>query len=234
MNRSAAVANGIIRDFTTDVVKWSEADDIALEEAGQSDAAEQHLIHLALLRRVRDILNERDSSHPLPRGLKHKALMMVGNETDKHMSQAAFDLERLCQSKQELLDLNAKAYVSGAIGNLNQKKLKKSDAELKSYLKAFTPKEGYNQSDPRLLIVNNKLREGFDYAGVSVVCISRVLDAYSPDFEQFMGRAVRTFGDLEPAELTAVLIYHSQEDLGDQYAKYKHDKNYMSPTDTPT
>jgi len=228
MKRSTAVENNIIRDFTKDVVRWTEADDAALEEGGQTDAAEQHLIHLALLKKIKNVLDERDLSHPLPDGLKHKALMMVGNETDKHMSRAAYDLETLCQRTEELRDLNAKAYVSGCIGySSNDKKQKKSDIQLKGYLNAFTRKEGFEPSDPRLLIVNNKLREGFDYAGVSVVCISRAMDAYSPDFEQFMGRAVRRFGESEPAGLTAVLIYHDQEELGEQYTKYKEDKNYM-------
>jgi len=95
---------------------------------------------------------------------------------------------------------------------------------------AFKRPNGQKESpsDPRVLLVNNMLREGFDFNSISVVGISRILQTDGPAFEQFLGRCVRIVrGGKEPKGLTAKFVWHVYDNLQGQFDTYKQDRKVM-------
>lgn len=264
LKRTTAVALDIIRDVDEIPIKFDDAEEM---EKGHED----FLKLKSLMKRVKLTLGEHDDEFPLPEGRKHKALVMVGGITGLNPSAVAHKLEDDCKKDSDLSALCARAYCTGSPGE-NEKGSSKSELdwimqlyknydELKRKQEAASVAPPPNKKkktakktataerpaplpdEPRVLIVNNMLREGFDFAAVSVVAIGKSFDAEdTPVFEQFIGRAVRRFrpirapnGSLKSQEpvskvdgkkLTAKLIHHSYDQLGGLFKTFKDDKTY--------
>ena len=251
LTRTEAVRRGIIRDVRSIFISFTAADEKAIDDAGvmtddddeddvneMSDAKqdddvgledydsgdesearinqmEQRMKNLSVLREVRRLLLEHDQQYPLPDGRKHKGLVMVNVP-----SSVAHQLQR--DARSQFPDIYARGYYTGT--DLRGRKMTKS--KLTKILNTFRRLNGEveRDHDPRILIVNNMLREGFDFASVSVVGISRSFDGDGPTFEQFLGRSVRTFREREPRGLTAKFVWHTYDQLGPYFTKYRSDR----------
>ena len=216
--RSVAVSRHIIRDVAPIRVGFSIAEEKTIddfEDEDEADAMEQRLKHLCVLRGVQEALNHHDQLFRLPGGRRHKALIMV-NGLSKDADQLEID------ARQKLPDLHARGFFTGE--KVDGGRISKS--QLKAIMQTFKRRDDDPElpDDPRVLIVNAMLKEGFDFSSVSVIGISRSFVGDGPSFEQFLGRGVRRFRGGEPEGFTAKFVYHAFDDLEAYFNRYMLDR----------
>ncbi len=231
LHRSVAVNRFIIRNIEAVIVPSSATEQTPQEVNTRNPPTDSLSKRISLMHAIRDTLQQHDAKFPLPEGRRHKALVMVGKDHDRHPSAVADELEKECRKDPLLQDLHARGYYSGS--NLAGKQMTSKGLEkiFASFKRAgtSTPLQSSPEkdTDPRVLIVNDMLREGFDFASVSVIGISRIINIDSPTFEQFLGRAVRKYGGQEPDGLSAKFVSHESDGLSPLFARYLEDRTYF-------
>ena len=209
--RSQAVERKIIRDCVPHPIDFDAAEQKeydSLNGNAPDVSLNRYLVCLkALMRRIMAELDRREIEQPLP-DFAHRALVVV-----EKPSTNANALELLCSTDAALQGLRAAAFHSG-----------KAEHTRANLLRLFGSSKAANiQNAPRVLIVVEMLREGYDNASISIVGIGRQLSAVGPAFEQFVGRAVRRSAG-EPDGLNAGIFWHRAHDCQQLYNQYKDDR----------
>jgi superfamily II DNA or RNA helicase len=157
--------------------------------------------------RISAELDRRDRDEPLPL-YPHRALVMVSKPNLR-----ATELERICQQDPRLQGLRAAAFHSDVLPYVRD-----------NLLDAFgSLREDRVADAPRMLIVVEMLREGYDNPSISIVGVGRKLSGKGPTFEQFVGRAVRLI-EGKPRTVTAAVFWHRVDDCQLSFDQYMNDR----------
>ena len=196
LERKAAITRNIIRR-----TKFCELKNPTVTDQVNADK----FVNKSILKKVDNILKEKNMQHPLPGGKKHVALAIARDKA------AADELAKMWNEKPEYGAAEAyhsslkKGPLGAIMGKLHEGKL-------------------------QLLVIVEMLLEGFDFPPISVAAIATGIR--SPvKFAQFIGRAQRVVRAPQEIEQNGIadVITHAYYKQSENYKTFK--KELLIPTD---